>query len=65
MGSPSAAAPAPNQAQAPYVSVVIPVFNLNLIIPAILGFVFLNEPMTASKILGLIFAGLAVFLLTR
>jgi undecaprenyl-phosphate 4-deoxy-4-formamido-L-arabinose transferase len=27
MGSPSAAAPAPNQAQAPYLSVVIPVFN--------------------------------------
>ncbi len=47
------------------VSVVIPIFNLNLIIPAVLGFIFLHEPMTASKILGLIFACLAVVLLTR
>jgi bacterial/archaeal transporter family protein len=46
-------------------SVVIPLFNLNLIIPALLGFFFLNEPMTVSKILGLIFACLAVVLLTR
>jgi transporter family protein len=46
-------------------SVVIPLFNLNLIIPALLGFFFLHEPMTASKILGLIFACLAVILLTR
>ena len=46
-------------------SVVIPIFNLNLIIPALLGFFFLNEPLTASKILGLIFACLAVVLLTR
>ena len=46
-------------------SVVIPLFNLSLIIPAILGFVFLNEAMTASKILGLVFACLAVVLLTR
>jgi transporter family protein len=46
-------------------SVVIPIFNLNLIIPALLGFFFLHEPMTASKILGLIFACLAVVLLTR
>jgi transporter family protein len=46
-------------------SVVIPLFNLNLIIPALLGFFFLHEPMTVSKILGLIFACLAVILLTR
>jgi len=46
-------------------SVVIPIFNLNLIIPAILGFIFLNEAMTVSKLLGLIFACLAVVLLTR
>ncbi len=46
-------------------SVVIPLFNLNLIIPAILGFIFLNEPLTVSKILGLAFACLAVILLTR
>ena len=47
------------------ISVVIPIFSLNLIIPAILGFIFLNEPVTTSKILGLIFACLAVVLLTR
>ena len=46
-------------------SVVIPIFNMNLIIPALLGFIFLNEPMTVSKILGLIFASLAVVCLTR
>ena len=46
-------------------SVVIPLFNMNLIIPAILGFVFLNEAITISKILGLVFACLAVVLLTR
>ena len=46
-------------------SVVIPIFNMNLIIPALLGFFFLNEPMTASKLLGLVFACLAVFFLMR
>lgn len=46
-------------------SVVIPIFNLNLIIPAVLGFIFLHEPMTVSKLLGLVFACLAVVLLTR
>jgi hypothetical protein len=46
-------------------SVVIPIFNMNLIIPAVLGFLLLNEPMTVSKILGLIFASLAVVFLTR
>jgi len=46
-------------------SVVIPIFSLNLIIPAVLGFIFLHEPMTVSKLLGLVFACLAVALLTR
>jgi len=46
-------------------SVVIPIFSLNLIIPAVLGFIFLHEPMTVSKLLGLVFACLAVVLLTR
>ncbi len=47
------------------VSVVIPIFSLNLVIPAVLGFIFLNEAMTVSKVLGLIFACLAVTLLAR
>jgi len=46
-------------------SIVIPIFSLNLIIPAILGFIFLHEPVTVSKVLGLIFASLALVLLTR
>ena len=46
-------------------SIVIPIFSLNLIIPAILGIIFLHEPVTASKVLGLIFASLALVLLTR
>jgi transporter family protein len=46
-------------------SVVIPLFSLNLVIPAVLGFIFLNEPLTVSKGLGLLFACLAVILLTR
>ena len=46
-------------------SVVIPLFSLNLVIPAVLGFIFLNEPLTVSKGLGLIFACMAVILLTR
>jgi transporter family protein len=46
-------------------SVVIPIFNLGLIIPAVLGFIFLHEAITLSKILGLVFASLALVLLTR
>jgi transporter family protein len=46
-------------------SVVIPIFSLNLIIPAVLGFIFLNEAITLSKIVGLVFASLALVLLTR
>jgi len=38
---------------------------LSVVIPAVLGFVFLNEPVSVSKILGLIFACLAVVLLTQ
>lgn len=46
-------------------SIVIPIYNLNLIIPAVMGFIFLGEAITASKILGLVFASLALVLLTR
>ena len=46
-------------------SVVIPIFSLNLIIPAVLGFIFLHEAITLSKIFGLVFAALALVLLTR
>ncbi len=46
-------------------SVVIPIFSLNLVIPAVLGFIFLNEPLTISKGMGLVFACLALIFLTR
>ncbi len=46
-------------------SVVIPIFSLNLVIPAVLGFIFLNEPLTTSKIMGLAFACVSLVLLTR
>lgn len=45
------------------VSVVVPVFGLFLVISALLGIVFLGEPITAKKILGIVFAALAVILL--
>ncbi len=44
-------------------SVVIPLFSLNLIIPALLGFIVLHEPATPSKILGVILAVVATVLL--
>ena len=46
-------------------SIVIPIFSMNLIIPAVLGFIFLHEPLTVSKVFGLVFACLAVVLLAR
>jgi uncharacterized membrane protein len=47
------------------VSVVIPIFNLGMFIPAVLGFIFLNEALTVSKVLGLCFACVALVLLSR
>ena len=47
------------------ISIVVPIFNLSLVVPAVLGFIFLNEPVTLSKILGIIFACIAMLLLSR
>ncbi len=46
-------------------SVVMPVTGMYVLIPALLGFLFLKEPVTLSHIVGLVCAGLAVFFLTR
>jgi transporter family protein len=46
-------------------SVVMPLTGMYILIPALLGFIFLKEPPTVAHVLGLACAGLAVFLLTR
>jgi transporter family protein len=44
------------------VSVVTPIFGLFLVGSAVVGMVALDEPVTARKLAGLGFAGLAVYL---
>lgn len=46
-------------------SVVMPLTGMYILIPALLGFIFLKEPLTVTHVLGLTCAGLAVFFLTR
>lgn len=46
-------------------SVVLPLTGLYVVIPAILGFVVLKEPVTAAHVIGLACAALAVFFLSR
>lgn len=46
-------------------SVVAPIYGLYMIIPALLGILLLNEKVTFTKSLGIIFAISAVILLTR
>lgn len=46
-------------------SVVLPLTGMYVLIPAILGVIFLKEPLSLYRILGLAFAGLAVFFLSR
>ena len=46
-------------------SVVMPLTGMYIMIPALLGFIFLKEPLTLAHVLGLVCAGLAVLLLTR
>jgi transporter family protein len=44
-------------------SVVMPLTGMYILIPAILGFVVLKEPVTITHVLGLVCAGLAVLFL--
>lgn len=46
-------------------SVVLPLTGMYILIPAVLGVIFLREPLSFAKMLGLVFAGLAVFFLSR
>jgi transporter family protein len=46
-------------------SVVVPLSGMYIIIPAVLGYLLLREPVTLNHLLGLFCAGLAVFLLSR
>ena len=44
------------------VSVVVPIFGLFIVVSSVVGFVFLDEPITVRKILGIALAGMAVYL---
>ena len=44
------------------VSVVVPVFGLFIVLSAVWGFLFLGEPPTLRKVLGIALAGVAVYL---
>jgi uncharacterized membrane protein len=46
-------------------SVVVPWTGLYIIIPVILGFIFLSEPITINHIFGIIFAIASIFFLSR
>ena len=46
-------------------SVVVPLTGMYILVPALLGFVLLREPVTVFRVLGLVCAGLAVFFLSR
>lgn len=46
-------------------SVVIPLSGLYIVIPAILGFLFLHEKITVSKVIGILLAVASIILLSR
>lgn len=46
-------------------SVIVPWTGLYIIIPVVLGFVFLNEPITINRIIGIITAIIAIIFLSR
>ena len=46
-------------------SVVVPISGMYILIPAVLGIILLREPRSVSRVIGVVFAGLAVFLLSR
>jgi uncharacterized membrane protein len=45
-------------------SVVLPLTNLYVILPVVFGFVVLKEPVTATRVMGIVFAILAAVFLT-
>jgi transporter family protein len=46
-------------------SVVFPLTGMYILIPALLGFILLREPVTASHVVGIACAGAAIFFLSR
>ena len=44
------------------VSVVVPIFGLFIVVSSVVGFVFLDEPLTLRKVAGIVLAGVAVYL---
>ncbi len=47
------------------VSVVMPIYALNAMVTVILGIIILHEPVTVTKVTGLVLAVAAIVLLTR
>jgi len=47
------------------VSVVMPVYGLNAMVTVVLGIIVLHEPITATKVTGLVLAVVAIVLLGR
>jgi uncharacterized membrane protein len=47
------------------VTVVVPWTGLYFLIPVVLGFIFLKEPITFNHVLGVVFAIAAIFFLSR
>lgn len=45
-------------------SVVVPLSGMYILVPAVLGFILLKEPLTVTHVLGLTCAGLAVLFLS-
>lgn len=46
-------------------SVVVPVYGMFIVGGAILGFIFLHEPVTLKKVLGIALAVIGIFLITK
>jgi bacterial/archaeal transporter family protein len=46
-------------------AVVVPLSGMYILVPAVLGYVLLKEPVTVSHVVGLACAALAVFFLSR
>ncbi|MBM3925211.1 MAG: hypothetical protein FJ320_04380 [SAR202 cluster bacterium] len=46
-------------------SQVVPIYAMNMAVAAVLGFLFLGEHASATKVMGILMAGGAIFLLTR
>lgn len=47
------------------VSTVVPIYAMNMAVAALIGFALLGEPISLTRIFGILMAAVAVFLLTR